>query len=60
MQINLQLVANASWPNVIKTKIAAMQMIYSVVEVVLLSCSREQSDEKNGGGDNGQWDGKTR
>jgi len=35
-------------------------MIYSIVEIVLLSRSREQSDEKNGGGDNGQWDGKTR
>lgn len=34
-------------------------MTYSIVNVVLLSHSGEQSDEENDS-DNGQWDGKTR
>jgi len=34
-------------------------MIYSIVDVVLSSCSGEESDEEDNGGDDSQWDGKT-
>jgi hypothetical protein len=33
-QIDSRLVATAGWPNVIKTKIAAKKMTYSIVNVV--------------------------
>ncbi len=60
MQIDLRLIANASRPNVIKTKIIAREMTYSVVDVMLSSRSGEESNEEDNGDDNGQWDGKTR
>jgi hypothetical protein len=41
MQIDSQPVATTNWPNVVKTKIAARQMTYSVVDVVLSSRSGE-------------------
>ncbi len=59
-QIDSRLVASASWPNVVKTKIAAKQMIYLVVNVVPSFHSGEQSDEEDSSDGNGQWDGKTR
>jgi hypothetical protein len=37
-----------------------MQMTYSVVNIVPSSRSHEQSDEEDGYGGDGQWDGKTR
>jgi len=40
-QIDSQLVASASWPNVVKTKIVARQMTYSIVNIVPSSCSGE-------------------
>jgi hypothetical protein len=52
-QIDSWLVANVSWPNVVKTKIAARQMTYSVVNIVLSSHSDEQSDEEDGYGGDG-------
>jgi hypothetical protein len=52
--------ASTSWPNVVKTKITARQMTYSVVNIVPSSRSGEQSDEEDGYGGDGQWDGKTR
>ncbi len=54
-QIDSRLVANASWPNVVKTKIAAKQMTYSVVNIVPSSRSGEQSDKEDGYGGDGQW-----
>jgi hypothetical protein len=60
MQIESWLVTNASWPNVVKTKIVARQMTYSVVDIVPSLCSGEQSNEEDGVGGEGQWDGKTR
>jgi hypothetical protein len=59
-QIDSRLVASASWPNIVKTKIAARQMTYSVVNIVLSSRSGEQSNEEDGYGGDGRWDGKTR
>ncbi len=59
-QIDSRLVANTSWPNVVKTKIATRQMIYLVVNIVPSSRSGEQSNEEDGYGGDGQWDGKTR
>ncbi len=59
-QIDSRLVASARWPNVIKTKIAARQMTYSVINIVLSSYFGEQLDKEDGYGGNGQWDGKTR
>jgi hypothetical protein len=41
MQIDLQLVTNANWPKVIKIKIVARHMTYSVVDVVPSSRSSE-------------------
>jgi len=58
-QIDSRLVTNASWPNVIKTKITARQMTYSVVNIMLSSCFGEQSDKEDACGGDGQWDGKT-
>jgi len=52
-QIDSRLVASASWPNIIKTKIAARQMTYSVVNIVPSSRSGEQSDEEDGYGGDG-------
>jgi hypothetical protein len=59
-QINSRLVASVNWPNVVKTKIATRQMTYLVVNIVPSSHSGVQSDEEDGYGGNGQWDGKTR
>jgi hypothetical protein len=59
-QIDSRLVASASWPNIVKTKIAARQMTYSVVNIVPSSRSGEQLDEEDGYGGDGRWDGKTR
>jgi hypothetical protein len=59
-EIDSRLVASASWPNVVKTKIAARQMTYSVVNIVPSSRSGEQSDKEDDYGGDGQWDGKTR
>jgi hypothetical protein len=59
MHMDLLLVTKSSWPNVIKTKIIARQMTYSIVDIVPSSRSGEQSDEEDDGGDDGQWDGKT-
>ncbi len=58
-QIDLRLVASASWPNIVKTKIVARQMTYSVVNIMSSSCSGEQSDEEDSYGGDGRWDGKT-
>jgi hypothetical protein len=59
-QIDSRLVASAGWPNVIKTKITAKKMTYSIVDVVPSSHFGEQLDKEDDSGDNGQWDGKTR
>jgi hypothetical protein len=59
-QIDSRLVASTSWPNIVKTKIAARQMTYLVVNIVPSSRSGEQSDEEDGYGGDGRWDGKTR
>jgi hypothetical protein len=58
-QIDSWLVASASWPNVVKTKIVARQMTCSVVNIVPSSRSGEESDKEDGYGGDGQWDGKT-
>jgi hypothetical protein len=58
-QIDSRLVASTSWPNVVKTKIAARQMTYSVINIVPSSRSGEQSNEEDDYGGDGQWDGKT-
>ncbi|CAM6030958.1 unnamed protein product [Sphagnum balticum] len=47
IKIDSQLVANASWPNVVKTKIIAMQMSYSIVNVMPSSRSARYKDNVN-------------
>jgi hypothetical protein len=59
-QIDSRLIANANWPNVVKTKIIIGQMTYLIVNIVPSSHSSEQLDEEDGSNDNDQWDGKTR
>jgi hypothetical protein len=58
-QIDSWLIVSTSWPNVVKTKIVAMQMTYLVVNVVPSFRSNEQLDEEDNSGGNDQWDGKT-
>ncbi len=58
-QIDSRFVVSTSWPNVIKTKIAARQMTYSVVNIMPSSRFGEQSDKEDACGGDGQWDGKT-
>jgi hypothetical protein len=60
MQIDSWFIANANWPNVVKTKIAAMHIIYLVVNIMSSCCSGELSDEEESNNNDGQWDGKTR
>jgi len=59
-QIDSRLVASASWSNIVKTKIVARQMTYSIVNIVPSSHFGEQSDEEDGYSGDGRWDGKTR
>ncbi len=59
-QIDSRLVISASWPNVVKTKIAVRQMTYLIINIVPSSRFGEQLDEEDGYAGDGQWDGKTR